>query len=222
MIDTLTGLVIDYAVRSKYCVECEQVGKQLSGEELEMWKLHVDQCAINHTGSSWSMETEAAKLMWVRSVELMDAKYTSLHGDSDAAVLSALNALQPYGADVTIMKQECINHISKRMYRGLAAALKATAVGGSLGGKCKLTQVRMKKMSTYYRNAIVKHAPDVAATRMAIWAIYYHSVSTMDEPRHKHCDVDWCWWMQAMAAGVDPEQYWQETRHDRPLPLPSV
>ena len=100
-----------------------------------------------------------------------------------------------------------------------AAALKATAVGGSLGGKCKLTQVRMKKMSTYYRNAIVKHAPDVAATGMAIWAIYYHSVSTMDEPRHEHCDVDWCWWMQAMAAGVDPEQYWQETRHDRPLPL---
>ena len=114
MIDTLTGLVIDYAVPSKYCVECEQVGKQLSGEELEMWKqLHVDQCAINHTGS---METEVAKLMWARSVELMDAKYTSLLGDSDAAVLSALNALQPYGADVTIMKQECINHISKRRH----------------------------------------------------------------------------------------------------------
>ena len=70
-----------------------------------MWKqLHVDQCAINHTGSSGSMETEAAKLMWARSVELMDAKYTSLLGDGDAAVLSALNTLQPYGADVTIMK----------------------------------------------------------------------------------------------------------------------
>ena len=123
---------------------------------------------------------------------------------------------------MTIMKQECINHISKRMCRGLAAALKAPAVGGSLGGACKLTQVRMKKMSTYYRNAIVKHAPDVAATRMAIWAIYYHSVSTIDEPRHEHCDVDWCWWMQAMAAGVDPEQYWQETRHDRPLPRPAA
>ena len=156
-------------------------------DTLEMWKqLHVDQCAINHTGSSGSMETEAAKLMWARSMELMDAKYTSLLGDGDAAVLSTLNALQPYGADVTIVKQERINHISKRMYRGLAAALKAPAVGGSLGGKCKLTQLRMKKMSTYYRNAIVKHAPDIAATRMAIWAIYFHSVSMIDEPRHKH------------------------------------
>ena len=139
-------------------------------------------------------------------------------------LLSCPQAMQPYGADVTIVKQECINHTSKRMYRGLAAALKAPAVGDSLGGKCQLTvtQVRMKKMSTYYRNAIVKHDADVAATRTAIWAIYFHSVSTVDEPRHEQCDVDWCWWMQAMAAGVDPEQYWQETRHDRPLPLPAA
>ena len=32
---------------------------------------------MNHTGSSGSMEAEAAKLMWARSVELMDARYTS-------------------------------------------------------------------------------------------------------------------------------------------------
>ena len=73
-----------------------------------------------------------------------------------------------------ILKQECINHISKRMFQGLAMALNRP--GGSLSGKGKLTQVRMKKMSSYYRNAIVKHSPDVAATRMAIWAIFNHSV----------------------------------------------
>ena len=83
---------------------------------------------------------------------------------------------------MTIVKQECINHISKRMYRGLAVALKAPAVGGSLGGKCKRTQVRMKKMSTYYRNAIVNHVPDTAATHIAIWPIYFHSISTIDKP----------------------------------------
>ena len=221
MIDVLTGLVVDYAVLCKYCVECELVGTKLSGDELETWKqLHADHCAINHVGSSGSMETEAAKLMWAQSVELMDAEYTSLLGDGDAAVLSALNTLRPYGADVMILKQECINHISKRMFRGLAMAVKAP--GGSLSGKGKLTQVRMKKWSTYYRNAIVKHAPDVVATRAAIWAIYLHSVSTLDEPQHDDCDVDWCWWQQAMAAGVDPEAFWQEGRHDPPLPLPAV
>ena len=221
VIDSLTGLVVDYAVLSKYCVECEQVGKKLSGEEAETWKqLHADRCAINHVGSSGSMETEAAKLMWARSVELMDAEYISLLGDGDAAVLSALNTLRPYGADVMILKQECINHISKRMFRGLAMAVKGP--GGNLSGKGKLTQVHMKKMSSYYRNAIVKHAPDVAATRTAIWAIFDHSVSTHDEPRHDDCEVDWCWWQQAMAAGVDPVGFYNEGRHAPPLPLPAA
>ena len=95
---------------SRYCVECELVGKRLSGEELETWKqLHADTCSINHTGSSGSMET--AKVMWARSVELLNAEYTTLLDDGDAAVLSALNTLRPYGADVEIVKHECINHI---------------------------------------------------------------------------------------------------------------
>ena len=110
VIEMLTGLVLDYAVLSRYCVECELVGKRLSGEELETWKqLHADTCSINHTGSSGSMET--AKVMWARSVELLNAEYTSLLDDGDAAVLSALNTLRPYGADVEIVKHECINHI---------------------------------------------------------------------------------------------------------------
>ena len=225
VIETLTGLVLDYAVLSRYCVECEMVVKKLSGEELESWKqLHADTCSINHTGSSGSMETEAAKVMWARSVELLNAEYTSLLGDGDAAVLSALNTLRPYGADVEIVKHECINHISKRMYRGLEKVVKdaKSAVGCGLGGKGKLTQVRMKKWTQYYRNAVVKHAPEVAKTRDAIWAIYQHSVSTEDDPQHDNCDVDWCWWQQAMAAGVDPEERRQEGRHDPPLPLPAA
>ena len=225
VIDTLTGLVLDYAVLSRYCIECELVGKQLSGEELEMWQhLHEDSCTINHRGSSGSMETEAAKVMWARSVELLDAEYTSLLGDGDAAVLSALKTLQPYGPDVEITKHECINHISKRMFRGLDMAVKdsKTAVGCGLGGKGKLTQVRMKQWSQYYRNAIVKHAPNVAKTRDAIWAIYEHNVSTQDQPQHDKCDVDWCWWQQAMAAGLDPEESHREGRHDPPLPLPAA
>ena len=120
------------------------------------------------------------------------------------------------------MKHECINHIRKRMYRGLEKVVKdaKSAVGCGLGGKGKLTQVRMKKWSQYYRNAVVKHSPNVAKTSDAIWAIYQHSVSTEDDPQHDNCDVDWYWWQQAMAAGVDPEERRQEGRHDAPLPLP--
>ena len=35
------------AIRSKYCVECEIVGKKLDGEEKELWQqLHEDQCDV--------------------------------------------------------------------------------------------------------------------------------------------------------------------------------
>lgn len=237
VIDVLTGLVIDYEVRCKYCMECELVGKKLSGEAKTQWQqLHQDHCDVNHTGSSGSMETAAAKIMWARSVELMDAHYTSILGDGDAAVMSALNTLQPYGAHVVIEKHECINHVSKRMYKGLEKAIKEssmqtkdarskaksstkTPATTSLGGKGRLTAHRMKKWSQYYRNAIIKNSPDVEATRHAIWAIFFHSVSTPEDPHHAHCDPDWCYHQQAVAEGVDPEEKRKEVAHDQPLPL---
>ena len=68
---------------------------------------------------------------------------------------------------------------------------KAT-VTTSLRGKGKLTAVGMKNWFQYYRNAVVKNAPDVEATRKAIWAIYYHSVSTSEDSHLSHCDPEWC------------------------------
>ena len=236
VIEVLTGLVIDYVVCSKYCVECSLVGSKLSGDDKVQWQeLHKDSCDINHTGSSGSMETEAAKIMWARSVDLFDAKYTSILGDGDAAVLCALNNLLPYGADAPIEKHECINHMGKRMFKGLEKIVKESAKKGkdkdtgggkpkkqrgvtSLSGKGKLTNVRMKCWSQYYRNAIVKHAPNVEATRNAIWAILYHSWSTADDPHHDHCDPDWCFYQQARAEGIEPEEKRKLTKHDTPLP----
>ena len=67
VIEVLAWLVIDYAICSKYCVECELVGKKLEGEEKEQWQdIHQDHCDVNHNGYSGSMETEAAKVMWGR------------------------------------------------------------------------------------------------------------------------------------------------------------
>jgi len=178
------------------------------------------------------METEAAKVMWARSMDLIGAQYTSILGDGDAAVLSALNTLQPYGADVTIEKRECINHMSKRMFKGLEKMVKEWSTKGkdtcktstsskpqvttSLSGKGKLTSAKMKKWSQYYRNALVKHAPDVGFTHHATWAIFSHNISTFDDPHHDHCDIDWCCHQQAMAEGVDPEQRWKEGKHNLP------
>ena len=61
---------------------------------------------------------ETAKIMCARSVDLFDAKYTSILLDGDAAIVCALNNLQPYGADVPIEKHECINHMGKKNVQG--------------------------------------------------------------------------------------------------------
>ena len=35
-----------------------------------------------------------------------------------------MNMLRAYGADVDVLKYECINHISKWMYKGLESTVK--------------------------------------------------------------------------------------------------
>ena len=45
-------------------------------------------------------------------------RYPSLVGDGDAAVIELVNAIDPYHG-VTVVKEECINHVAKRIYKGL-------------------------------------------------------------------------------------------------------
>ena len=82
-----------------------------------------DVCDCNHTGSSGAMETEGAKILWKRSVAVGSFQYTALLGDGDAAVMDSLNAIEPYPG-VTLTKEECINHMANRMYKGLEKIVK--------------------------------------------------------------------------------------------------
>ena len=88
----------------------------------------------------------------------------------------------------------------------------------TLSGKGRLTHVRMKKWSTYYRKAIVENAPDVEAARHAVWAIFFHSLSTPDDPHHSFCSDSWCYWRQAQIEGMDPAVKFKLVKHDTPLP----
>ena len=79
-IDILTGLVVDYHIMSKYCHACKEAeSKNLTVAELGAWKQrHKDSCCVNHTASSKSMETEAAMVLWGRSVEKLKFRYTEM------------------------------------------------------------------------------------------------------------------------------------------------
>ena len=67
--------------------------------------------------------------------------------------------------------------------------------GKSLSGKNRLTDKLIDDNSLFYGNAIRKHKNSMEGMRKAIWAIYYHKLSTDEKPIHDFCPNDsetWC------------------------------
>ena len=54
-----------------------------------------------------------------------------------------------------------------------------------LGGKSKLTDVLIKKLTTYYGLAIRRNSDNVQNMRKAIMATFYHLSSTNENPQHQ-------------------------------------
>ena len=61
------------------------------------------------------MEPEAAEVLWKRSMELHNMKYTIFVGDGDSKAHDRVVREQPYGQEVEIQKEECMNHVEKRI-----------------------------------------------------------------------------------------------------------
>ena len=67
VIDVVTGHVIDYEVLCNYCQQCTAKANTLGIDTVnyrEWFPGHKNNCYINYTGSSNSMEVEAAKRLW--------------------------------------------------------------------------------------------------------------------------------------------------------------
>ncbi|KAK7101737.1 hypothetical protein V1264_020074 [Littorina saxatilis] len=75
----------------------------------------MDICDKNFAGSSGMMEVEAARVLWGRSVSRHNLRYTVILSDGDTKTFQELSKIKPYGDQVTIEKEECINHVSKRL-----------------------------------------------------------------------------------------------------------
>ncbi|GFX55847.1 uncharacterized protein TNCV_610131 [Trichonephila clavipes] len=125
---------------SKRCIECEHAKSGLgeNSAEFHVWyEGHISSCAINHVGSYCAMEQEAALKLWQRS-EDSGFRYTTLLSDGDAKTYQYLNSKEVYGPEIKIKKEECINHVSKRLGISLRKAVKEwRARGVSLGGKSR-------------------------------------------------------------------------------------
>ncbi|GFV72242.1 uncharacterized protein TNCV_637041 [Trichonephila clavipes] len=67
--------------------------------------------------------------------------------------------------------------------------------GKTIGGKGRLTDAIISKLMTFYGNAIRANSHNVNEMRQAVWAVWAHTSSTDDEPKHWFCQKgknSWC------------------------------
>ncbi|GFW71444.1 uncharacterized protein TNCV_3459701 [Trichonephila clavipes] len=135
--------------------------------------------------------------------------HTSLIG-----VGCVIDMLTGYVVDFEVMsKEECINHVSKRLGTALRSTVKdCRAQSISLGGKAhgSLKEATIKKLTTYYQKAILRNKEDVNAMKTAIYATLLHSFSTDAKPQHSKCPAgenSWCFYQSAIANGEKPNNH---------------
>ncbi|GFS70072.1 uncharacterized protein TNCV_748401 [Trichonephila clavipes] len=178
VIDLLIGFVIDYEVMSKRCEECEKAKFALEEDsaEFRIWfEGHQNVCSATHVGSSGALEVNAAVKLWERS-ESIGFRYTTLLSDGDSKSFLELKERNVYGSETQIKKEECINHVSKRLGTSLRPTVKDWRVKDvTLGGKKRgsLKEKTVKKLTRYYTNATRQSKGDVEAMKTAIYATYF-------------------------------------------------
>ena len=213
VIDTVTGLCVDLAVFSQYCQRCSYARRRFGGrdsDEFRNWfATHCNECNRNFDGKSGAMEAAAAEMLWERSVDRHGFQYTTIVSDGDAKTYKHLCERRVYG-DVVLKKEECINHVAKRLgtaLRKLASSGKKAGVVLGGRGHGKLTQATIVKLTAYYGKAVRAHPNDLDAMRDAVWATFDHATSTDERPQHDRCPVgadSWCFYQKALSTGQEP------------------
>ncbi|KAK3884744.1 hypothetical protein Pcinc_011006 [Petrolisthes cinctipes] len=132
----------------------------------------------------------------------------------------AIQQLSPY--DVPVQKEECINHVSKRLgtrLRKLKKEMTTTVTSKTgkemkknvLGGAGQLTDNVINKLTRYFgkANRGNKDKPNTSTheIRKNILASYFHASSTYDIPIHKHYPPGvnlWCFYKRGESDKTKP------------------
>ena len=124
--------------------------------------------------------------------------------------LQALNTEKVYG-DTPIIKEDCINHVAKRMWTAIdTLKKKLQGTPDSISGRGKLTKEVQDKLSAYYASQLKSNAPVVKAMRDGVYASLFHMISTDADPHHKYCpdgEKSWCFFKRAQAKGEQPRPH---------------
>ena len=103
----------------------------------------------------------------------------------------------------SIIKEDCVNHVAKRMGTALRSFVEASkAAKNSVAGKGKLTQQKIAKIQNHYGKAIKDNSSDPELCKRRIMAILLHMSSTDENPKNAHCPpgpTSWCFFQRSIV-----------------------
>ncbi|GFU43978.1 uncharacterized protein TNCV_1878541 [Trichonephila clavipes] len=173
------GKVLDIEIMSSFCKVCESFKGPKFGPKYSVFLAkHQPFAKKNHNGFAGQME------------EMEIQRHICL----------SLVEKKPYGDSIEIEKIECVGHVQKRMgsrLRKLKSSIgkKKLSDGKTIGGKGRLTDVVINRLTTFYGNAIRGISKNVHEMRQAIWAVWAHTASTEEQTKHWFCpkgNNSWC------------------------------
>lgn len=194
-----TGLVLDAQVISNYCKACEMGPKPGNSTYLKWHRNHNWKCQKNFEGSSNAMEAEAAQIIFQRSVRKRSLVYGTMLCDGDSKAFHAAQA--SCGYDISITKEDCINHIAKRMFNALENLKKSNK--DSLN--YRLTKPNIEKITNTYAVNLKCNAPDPAKMKFGVLGGFFHMLSTDSQPNHRLCpdgENSWCHYKRSIATNA--------------------
>ncbi|GFY19005.1 uncharacterized protein TNCV_3876931 [Trichonephila clavipes] len=151
-------------------------------------------CATSVENGKWGMECRGVLSIFQRSETSRKACYTQYLGDGDSKGFLTIKKQKVYG-DTEVEKLECVGHVQKkRMGTRLRNILKMSkgiklSDGKNISGRGRLTLKEVDSIQHYYGLAIRKNLSSVEDVKRAIWAIYFHKLSTEDNPQHALCPL---------------------------------
>jgi len=189
VLSVLTGEILDNEVISHVCHACIVQNKlEKEPEEYKAWKpAHDPECQINHVGSSADMEAKGAIVIFSRSIQKHQLRYSKFVGDGDSSCLGRVAEAMAgkYGVAYEVTKEECVGHVQKRMGAALMEYKKSRkgkklADGKNLGGQGRLTEESIKKIQNYYSFAIRQNSGNMEGMKKAVLAIQHHVIRSDD------------------------------------------
>ncbi|KAH7958748.1 hypothetical protein HPB49_004447 [Dermacentor silvarum] len=147
VIELFTGLVLDYVVLSNFCAGCQR-GPKVGDPSYEEWKASHE-CQKNMDKKAGVMVVEAGLILFNRSLEKHSLRYATVLSHGDSRTFLALKEAKVYGY-IEVDKEDCVNHVHKRMGTALRNALLTHKGPGSkpLGGRGRLTGDSVNKLSS--------------------------------------------------------------------------